>query len=215
MAVPELPAPNELERICKGLAALDAIVCEDWDSRYYSFNAAWGPKQRMASMRNGSGDEWFLHFSSDRVFFKAFFHEHRTVAAAEVYAGLPESLAPQLEEPAFSMEHLTFGGFHDGARWTLRGERKPVEGELAMLSGTAERYQAFALEYFELELPLDAIRHVLSGRPIDHSTLEALESTRTLKELGGDLKEIGYDAPKLRAKPRLKSPRRRPRGRNG
>ena len=32
-AVIELPSPAELERICKGLAALDAIVCEDWEDR--------------------------------------------------------------------------------------------------------------------------------------------------------------------------------------
>lgn len=60
-----LPPPETLERICRGLATLDAIVCEDWESRFFSFNSKWHVKarERMASMRNGEGDEWFLLFA--------------------------------------------------------------------------------------------------------------------------------------------------------
>jgi hypothetical protein len=52
---PTLPAPADLERICKGLAALDAMLMEEWQDRYYSFNNAWNTalQQRMVSMRNG------------------------------------------------------------------------------------------------------------------------------------------------------------------
>ena len=35
-----LPLPQELGRICKGLAALDAMLMEEWQDRYYSFNHA-------------------------------------------------------------------------------------------------------------------------------------------------------------------------------
>ena len=50
-----LPAPADLERICKGIAALDAMMSDDWEGRYYSFDASWNKraKHRMASMRNG------------------------------------------------------------------------------------------------------------------------------------------------------------------
>lgn len=72
----QLPSPDELERICKGLATLDAIVCADWESRYYSFDAAWSANERMASMRNGSGDDWNLVFETSGVFMKAFWHEY-------------------------------------------------------------------------------------------------------------------------------------------
>ena len=72
-----LPPPVELERVCRGLAVLDAVLCEDWEMRYYSFNAGWNKKgkERMASMRNGEGDEWFLVFAGAGAFFKAFWHE--------------------------------------------------------------------------------------------------------------------------------------------
>lgn len=36
-----LPAITDLRRIMKGLAALDAMLSADWESRYYSFNSKW------------------------------------------------------------------------------------------------------------------------------------------------------------------------------
>ena len=54
------------------------MLCEEWQDRYYSFNQAWDTKskQRMASMRNGQGDEWFILFDAGGVFMKAFWHEY-------------------------------------------------------------------------------------------------------------------------------------------
>src|SRR5215213_6925058 len=112
---PSLPAPTELERICRGLAALDAMMSEEWQDRYYSFNHAWNTKskQRMASMRNGSGDEWFIVFEPAGVFLKAFWHEYKPHEdVKKIYNGLPTKLQAQLKEPALSMEQVTFGGWH-------------------------------------------------------------------------------------------------------
>jgi hypothetical protein len=186
-----LPEPRELERICKGLAALDAVLCEDWESRCYSFNAKWAKGERMASMRNGSGDDWFIVFAPAGVFVKSFWHEYPHGDVAAIYAALPTKLVPFLTEPAFLMEDVTFGGWHSKA-WTLRGDEKPMKRELAMLTGAPKTYRAYASSYFELELPVEPVAHVLAGRKIDEKVLEALGSERTLKELQPDLAEIGY-----------------------
>jgi hypothetical protein len=162
-----LPSPRDLERICKGLAALDAMMSGDWQNRYYSFNHAWNTKskRRMASMRNGSGDEWFIVFEPAGVFLKAFWHEYRHEDVAKIYNGLPTKLLPQLKEGAFSMEYVTFGGWHDGTLWTLRGNAAaPMRDELEILTGDPEKYRAYAAEYFEVDLPLAAIAHVLAGK---------------------------------------------------
>lgn len=189
-----LPPPVELERICKGLATLDAIVCEEWQFRYYSFDGKWSPKERMAHMRNGSGDDWFLIFSGGLAFMKCFWHEHRREAAARVFADLPAVLAPLMKEPALEVELVTFGGFHDGERWTLRGDAAPMREELERLTGDPRAYREFAAEYFELDLSLESIGHVLTGAPLDASVLQALGSERSLLELEGDLAEICYGA---------------------
>lgn len=58
-----LPDIESLRRRSQALAMLDAIVCPEWEGRYYSFNASWGETEAMGSMRNGSGDDWFILFS--------------------------------------------------------------------------------------------------------------------------------------------------------
>ena len=193
--VPSLPDPSVLERLCKGLAALDAIACEDWEGRYHSFNCKWDAKRRtrMASMRNGSGDDWFLVFAPKGTFLKSFWHEYPRAKVAEVYAGLPPALAPQLKENAFMMdEGLTFGGWHDGSAWTLRGDARPMKDELALLSGDPAAYCAYAEAYFERELPRTAVAQVLAGKPLTQKLVAQLGEERSLEELKDDLEEIGY-----------------------
>ena len=70
-----LPTIDGLIQLCKALAMLDAILSPEWDYRYYSFNSKWGPGEMMASMRNGSGDEYFILFNEHLAAMKGFDHE--------------------------------------------------------------------------------------------------------------------------------------------
>jgi hypothetical protein len=190
-----LPPPDELERICKGLATLDAILSEEWASRYYSFNAAWDSKrdERMASMRNGEGDQWFIVFAPKHAFVKAYWHEYKREDPAAIYEGLPMVLEHQRKEPAFSVDDVTFGGWHEpGSGWTLRGNAKPLAEEMTILTGDPEAYRSYAASYFEVDVPLDAIAHVLAGRSLDAALVSRVAEGRTLASLKNDLKEIGY-----------------------
>ncbi len=190
----QLPPPAVLERICKGIAALDAMLSEDWESRYYSFNAAWNPEgqERMASMRNGSGDDWFIVFGKAGAFVKSFWHEYKHEDVAAIYAGVPVALAPHVNEPSFLMEDVTFGGFHDGTAWTLRGNAKPMVDDFAILSGEPAAYRAYVADYFEAKVAVDAIAHVLAGKPLDAKLVARITKERTLADLTSDLAEIGY-----------------------
>ena len=44
----------------QGLAVRGAIAEPEWEYRYFSFDAKWAKGERMASMRNGEGDDRFL-----------------------------------------------------------------------------------------------------------------------------------------------------------
>jgi hypothetical protein len=192
MTFEALPPAADLERICRGLAMLDAIRSDAWEARLYSFDSAWSEGQRMASMRNGQGDEWFFAFEDHHVFLKGFFHELPRADRAVVYAGCPQELAHHLDEAAFSMDDVTFGGFFAPERgWTLRGDVAAMS-ELAILTDDPEAYRVYAADYFEVALPLDAIAHVLAGKPLDDAILAELASERTLEELEADRREIGY-----------------------
>jgi hypothetical protein len=72
-----LPSIDRLEKITQSIAMLDAIVSPNWEYRYFSFNGEWdvSRKERMASMRDGSGDEYFMLFSPKGAILKGFDHE--------------------------------------------------------------------------------------------------------------------------------------------
>ncbi len=53
-----LPDVESLKRLSQSLAILDAIMSPDWEFRYYSFNSKWSEGEMMASMRDGSGDDY-------------------------------------------------------------------------------------------------------------------------------------------------------------
>src|SRR5262249_26355077 len=97
-------------------------------------------------------------------------------------------------QPAFAMDWLTFGGWHDGATWTLRGSAEPMAGELAILSGDPDAYRAYAASYFEKRIPRDAIVHVLAGRKLDAQWVARITMERTVEDVKPDLDEIGYGA---------------------
>ena len=66
-----------VERVAQSIALLDAILSPEWQYRFFSFNAGWDSArhERMASMRDGSGDEYFAVFSPVGGILKGFAHE--------------------------------------------------------------------------------------------------------------------------------------------
>jgi hypothetical protein len=107
-----------VERVAQSIAVMDAIFSAEWEYRLFSFNAAWDPAngERMASMRDGSGDEYFAVFSPVGGILKGFAHESpMSPWAAEkkrVWPGVldevPSAFATFLSEPAFSLADTTF-----------------------------------------------------------------------------------------------------------
>lgn len=205
-----LPQPDALRRILQALAMLDAILEEEWEYRYYSYNAKWSDTEEMASMRNGSGDDFFAVFDTAGCFLRGFDHESAMTPWRKtppgIWPGVLDEVPPQfkssLEEPAFHMEDTTF------CIWRLAGEstwsRSTIDfppgdddpdGSLWMLSaldGNPETYQSYADEYFELDVELNAIARVFAHEPLSAELLRAFPSSRTMQDLISDAAEIGY-----------------------
>lgn len=200
--IDRLLPPAQLETVTRALATLDAIVCEEWESRYYSFNSRWAPGERMASMRDGCGDEWFIVFCEAGAFLKGFAHESQVTGplVSTMIDGLPEALAPHTSEPAFSPQHTSYvawwtspGGWRRGSMPLPTGDDPDgSEAHLSILDGEPATYQAYAKWYFEVELDLGDIAAIYAGAPLTAERLERMGCTRTLAELAEDLDEIGY-----------------------
>ncbi|MFP5369913.1 MAG: hypothetical protein ACLGI3_04090 [Actinomycetes bacterium] len=99
----------------------------DREFRWFSFDAAWGDGEQVASMRNGSGDEWSITFSGAGTYVRGFDHESALSPFAQepqglapgLLEGLPEVLRASAEEPAFTMADLPLVTV---ALWRLAGE---------------------------------------------------------------------------------------------
>jgi len=70
-----LPAGKELQKLCKSISALEAIICTEWEYRYYSYNKDWSEKEEFFEMRNGSGDQMLILFNAEHVVINGFAHE--------------------------------------------------------------------------------------------------------------------------------------------
>jgi len=70
-----LPNPIELKKVCKSISALEAIICPEWEYRYYSYQKEWSETEEFCEMRNGEGDQMLIVFSENGTCINGFAHE--------------------------------------------------------------------------------------------------------------------------------------------
>ncbi|MFD9407088.1 hypothetical protein ACFWBN_08710 [Streptomyces sp. NPDC059989] len=213
----QLPAIAELRNLCRSLAMLDAILSPDWESRYYSFNAGWAAGEEMASMRNGSGDEYSIVFSAAGGYVRGFSHESAMSPYGndgEPWPGVidevPEAFRPFVEEPAFTDEDgvpvvtACLWRSETDAQWrhgTIdfpegRADPDGTTGLFQLLvARSPEAFQRFAEDYYEVNVDLEAVSHVYALRPLDQELVSSLNAEVALADLAQDISEIGYPHP--------------------
>lgn len=201
----DLPDLRTLRQRAIALAMLDAIICPEFQYRYFSFDAAWSNGQEMASMRNGDGDHWFLHLSDAGAAIKGYVldgeHDGRTLAL-EAQRRLPEAFNAFLHEPAFSMETVSYcywRGRND-AHWSrlahpdasLRNLADGSADYLSILLAPASCYYDYASDYFECEPPLASIEHIYQHLPLTAAIVKSLNPQLSLVEAQVSAIQLGY-----------------------
>ena len=178
-----LPPIDKLKRRCQSLAALDLILSPEWQFRLFSFNAVWSEQEQMASMRNGSGDEWFCLFhSSGWAALKGLDHESNAwgnggeALSSSLQRAIPESLTSFASEPAFSWEAKTFAFYclRETSPWVRAADSTEFalliptgeERLLTLLLGSPEDYTSHAQDYFERDIEPGVVRDIFSLKPI-------------------------------------------------
>ena len=199
---PDIPT---FRRLTRSLAVLDAILSPAWEYRYYSFDSHWAPGELMASMRNGQGDQWFASISASGIILFGLDHESPMYRPDNpwpgVLDGIPPEFTPFRDEPAFDTRNTTFCIWRRAAApaW----EHGPVhfppgddpDGSadlLRHLDGQPETYVAFAAEYYEVAVPLDAVAAIYRHEPITDALVARLNPTLSVHDLASDLAEIGF-----------------------
>ncbi|WP_433341676.1 hypothetical protein [Micromonospora sp. CA-111912] len=207
-----LPDPTTLRDRCRALAVLDAALGHDPAFTYHRFDARWGPGEELASMDNGSGDEWSIVFAPAGIFVRGFDHESPLSPAGndsgELWPGLvdtvPEAFAACVREPAFSFDgtlEATVCLWRETGddRWRHGDVVLPADGDDGadhlfglLTDGTPEAYQDWARDYYERPVDLDAVREVFALRPVTPDLLRRLGARQALDELAGELARIGH-----------------------
>ncbi|WP_394616253.1 hypothetical protein JNUCC0626_42340 [Lentzea sp. JNUCC 0626] len=177
-----LPAIPELRARCRALAAMDAVMDPDDDYRYYQYDADWAPGEEMASMQDGSGNEYSITFTAAGAFVRGFDHESDMSPYATddgepwpgVVDSVPEVFRACLEEPAFCDEEtpritVCLWREHGDTAWRHGEIDFPENGDdgagwmFALLTdGTPEAYRKWAQEYYETSVDLAVVRRVFA-----------------------------------------------------
>jgi hypothetical protein len=201
-----LPEVERLKSLLQSMAMLDGILCPEWQYRYYSFNAHWGEREMMGSMRNGSGDDFFAWFAAPGCLLKGFAHEAIMASQGRVWPGVfeqvPPEFLPAVKEPAFKPEDTTFCIWRSPSDSTWQcGKVQYPSGDddpdgsrdlLSPLDTRPETYQKWAEEYYELPVDLAAVREIYQRTPLSIAMVRALNPDLSLEDLRTDLDEIGY-----------------------
>ncbi|MEU7004847.1 hypothetical protein [Nonomuraea sp. NPDC046570] len=195
------------------MAVLEAILSPEWSSRYHSYDAGWGPGEEMASMRDGSGDEYSIVFSAAGAYVRGFAHEAEMSPYGNdgpwsgVLDSVPEVFRPCVREPAFCDE--------DGmpvvtaCLWRATGDDRWRVGEIDYPDGVSdpdgaaylfarlvdpspEAFRRFAEDYYEVPVDLDAVRDVYALRPLTQTVVTALNADLSLEDLADDLAAARY-----------------------
>jgi hypothetical protein len=215
-----LPDISVVRDRSRSLAMLDAIISPEWEYRYYSFNAAWGPAQELASMRNGSGDDYAIVFSPAGAWVRVFAHESPMspwgLEPPRPWPGVLDTVPPAfqacVQEPAFTLDavpmvtaclwrQITDDRWHTGAIDFPAGQEDPDGSEWLLellLDDSPEAYRRFAEDYYELNsVNLAAVRQVYALRPLTQPLVTALNDRLSVADLAYDIAEIGYPTAQL------------------
>jgi hypothetical protein len=200
----ELPEIETLIKLNQALATLDAILCPEWEFRYFSFNNAWDQGEKLGLMRNGEGDDWLILFTERGALLKGFAHLAPMATGApwpELFTGIPNEFAHVLDEPYFSRKASTFCLWRlvGAASWQQSPHMPPTgdnpDGSAELLrffDGKPLTYKAWADEYFGHEIQLGAIERIYRHVPLNPTLVQALNPEVDYRDVRAEVGDIGY-----------------------
>ena len=198
-----LPNKNSLQHICKAISVLDAIICQEWEYRYYLYNSKWAEDEEYFGMRDGAGDLMDILFLENHCVISGFAHEFQYNQKSDLTKNLPEIYNQFIFDEPVATNGTTFCLWtNETKNWEV-GEIKDFndnsEDLLAIFDGDPQTYINWASEYFdesykETGIPLKTVTEIYQGKTLTKemvlSIVDEIEDWELLEE---DLKEINYE----------------------
>lgn len=112
-----IPGPEDLQKLCKSISAIEAIVSPEWDYRYYSYQKNWSESEEFCEMRNGQGDQVLILFTENGTCINGFAHESLMNGWKEIQIVEKKSFKEKLfgakKEPKTELKQEIFNGVLD------------------------------------------------------------------------------------------------------
>ena len=202
-----LPNKEKLQKICKSRSVLDAIISQDWEYRYYSYNQKWRKDEELFEMRDGCGDQMLILFTKNGCVINGFAHElydfeESLPSESELIKGIPDVFNDFiLGEPVATIGTTFCIWTNENNQWQLGNIKHFKDGSDEMLSifdGNPQTYIDFAIDYFEEDyLSTENAKNTVI-KIYNHETLtremvlSIVDELEDWAQLESDLKEIGY-----------------------
>lgn len=211
-----LPSIATVRKLSQSYAVLDAILSTNGYA-CYSFDRRWGPDEELASMTNGSGDEYSIVFAAGGVFIRGFDHESLMSPYGDDGYGpwpglidsVPSEFAAYVTEPAFCDDAGT-GPFlaatvclwrgHDDPAWQTGAIDYPENDDpdgatwlFGLLAAqTPEAYCAYASDYFGRTVDPSDVTAIFDHRELTPDLVRCVNPEIGLADLAEALNTIGY-----------------------
>ncbi|MEM1205278.1 MAG: hypothetical protein AAGN66_18765 [Acidobacteriota bacterium] len=199
-----LPDIDTLLHQHQNLATLDAILCPEWEFRYFTFDNNWDPGEKLGWMRNGEGDDWLALFNESGAILKGYAHD-APMADGAPWEGLFEDVPPAFEsflkEPSFSINKSTFccWRLRDDDAWSRSQIAFPSDPDpdgsgrmLYFLDGDPRTYKRWGDEYFGAPLDLGAVSSIYRREPMSAALVRALNPDAAFSDVREAAVAIGY-----------------------
>lgn len=202
-----LPAYKSLRQISKAISVLDAIICPEWEYRYYSYDANWAKGEEFLGMRNGEGDQMLILFRENGCVINGFAHElfdpeNEGVNKQRLTEGLPEIFNEFIFEEPVKSVGTTFCIWTTTSKTWLTGQTNATddgsEEMLAIFDGNPQTYVDWATVYFEESykesgIPLAIVKQIYEGKKLTKDmVLSLVNEVEDWDQLEADLQEIDF-----------------------
>jgi len=196
-----LPTVNELNDRLKVLVTMGIVMnsAEDAWLRVHSKVSGFEDEQ-VYQVDNGAGDSLFIVFADEGCIIKGFDHESMFSPYVQdefkpwpgIYDDVPQNLLAILDDSMFEKELVTFCIWNEATDpgWKIGDISNPNPGRyhdgrdhlIAYLHPTAADYIDWAQEYYDTDLPLEAIEYLFSGGELTEEIIAGINPDRDAQE---------------------------------
>lgn len=197
-----LPNREKLQAVCKAISVVDAILSQEWEYRYFSYNNKWAAGEEFFEMRDGEGSRMLVLFHKEGCVINGFDAEVKKRNKTELTQGLPTIYHPFIfGEPVKSYGTTFCLWTNQKEEWEV-GKIKDAEDNsedfLAFFEEDPTTYVEWATDYFEGSyvksgIPIATVTKIYQGQVLTKKmVLTIVDELEDWKQLETDLKEIGY-----------------------